>query len=118
MDIERVNSVNAQWQNLVSILLTATCWGSEDSYIYILQVADILHNLILCQLGGLVLSAITTHDTSYFKVGSGLESLKRILTDVAVTYYGCSDFLHVLFILLMIISMFAVAKVMLLSRIT
>ena len=95
VDVERVDGVDTQRQDHVSILLARACWGGEDGHIDILQFADVLHHVILCQFCGLVLCAIATYDACHFHVGGCLQCLECILSDVAVTYDGGSDFLHI-----------------------
>ena len=83
---------------LVGIFLARAGRGGENGYIHVFQFTDVLHDLILCEFCGLVLCTIAAHDTCYFKVWCSLQSLERILSNVAVTDDGCSDFLHILFI--------------------
>ena len=95
VDVERVDGVDAQGQYHVGILLTRAGGGGEDGHIDILQFADVLHHVILCQFCGLVLCTIATYDACHFHVGGCLQCLECILSDVAVTYDGGSDFLHI-----------------------
>ena len=83
-----------QGQNLLGIFLARAGRGGEDGYVDILQFADVLHDVILCQFCGFVLRAIAAHDACHFEVGGCLQRLECILTNVAVTDDGCSDFLH------------------------
>ena len=41
-----------------------------------------------------VLSSMAAYDASHLKVAGSLKRLQCVLSDVAVSYYGCSDFLH------------------------
>src|SRR3712207_7618321 len=55
----------------------------------------IIYNGIRCQLDRFILVALTTHYAGYFKVGGSLKCLHREAANVAVAYYGCSNFRHV-----------------------
>ena len=100
VDVEAVDGVDAQRQYLFGIFLAAACRGGEYGHVDVLQFGDVLDNVIVCQFGGLVLCSRTAHDAGYFKVFRGFQCLYGVASDVAVTDYGCSDFLHryVLFI--------------------
>ena len=63
-------------------------------HVYIFQFADVFHYLVSCQFGRTVGIAIAAHDAGYLKVFGGLKGLERVLADIAVTHYGCSDLLH------------------------
>ena len=96
VDVERVDGIDAERQNLLGMLLARTGRRSKDGHVDILQFLDVLHHLILSKLGGFVLCATATHNSCDFEIGSGLECLDGIASDVAVAHYGGSDFLHLL----------------------
>ena len=72
VDVERVDGVDAEGKDLIGIFLTATRGGSQNGDVDVLQVADILDDLILCEFCRLVFCAIAAYDTSHLHVGSGL----------------------------------------------
>ena len=75
-----------------------TCFGlagAKDSYVHVLQFANVFHYLVLSQFGRLVLRTVTAHYTSNLKVVGSLKRLNRIMSDVAVSNYGCSNLFHV-----------------------
>ena len=102
VDIEAVYGVDTEGNDLLCILRARAGRGCEDSNIYILQLGDVIYYFIVCQLSWFVLGTLTTYNTCNLKVRSCFECLNSKLTDVAVSYYGCSKFLHCLisFILL------------------
>ena len=92
--IETVNGIDAEGENLLGIFLAATRWSGENCHINVLQFCNVLNYLIFCQFSRFVLCAIASYDTSYFEIRCCFECLHRIMSDVAVTHYGCSNFLH------------------------
>ena len=100
VDVERVDGVDAEGQDLPGIFLARTGGRGQDGYIDVLEFADVLNYFVGGQFGGLIVSTVATHDACNFKVRGGLQCLKGILSNVAVTYDGCSDFLHVRIVLL------------------
>lgn len=99
MDIEAVYGVDTEGNDLLCILRARAGRGCEDSNIYILQLGDVIYYFIVCQLSWFVLSTLATYNTCNLKVRSCFECLNSKLTDVAVSYYGCSKFFIVLFLL-------------------
>ena len=93
--IEAVYGVDAECSNLLCVLLARACRSSKDSYVHVLQFANVLHYLVLSQFGRLVLRTVTAHYTSNLKVIGSLKRLNRIMSDVAVSNYGCSNLFHV-----------------------
>ena len=94
MDVETVNGVDTELGNLLGIFRTQTCGSGKDGHVDIFQFRNVVNDLIGCQLQWLVLVTLATDDAGNLKVGCGLQGLHREVTDVAVTDYGCSDFLH------------------------
>ena len=94
MNVERVDGIDAQRQYLLGILLATAGRSSEDSDVDILQFSDVLHHLVVGQFSGFVCCSVSTHHTGNLEVGSGFQSLNTVLSNVAVTHYGCSDLFH------------------------
>ena len=94
MDVEGIDSVDAQGQYLLGKLLAGAGGCGQDGNVNVFQLADVLDDLVGCQFCGLVGSSVASHNACNLKVGCGLQGLYSVLSDVAVTYYGCSDFLH------------------------
>ena len=95
VNIERVDGVDAERENLLGIFLARAGRSGEDGHVDVFQFTNILYHLVWCQFCGLVFCAMTTHDSGNFEVGRGLKSLDSVLSDVAVSDDGCSDFFHV-----------------------
>ena len=110
MDVERVDGIDTQGQDLLGVFFARTGGGGQNGNVHILQFFDILNNLILSQFSWLVLCSVSAYYTSNLEIGSCFESLNGVLTDVAVTYDGRTNFLHFLmfFVVVLLIS---VAKV-------
>ena len=100
MDVEGVNGIDTQRQNLVGIFLAGAGRGGQNGYVNIFQFLDVFHYFIGCKFSGLVLCAIAAYNASYFEIFGSLQGLKCVLSDVAVTYDGCSDFLHIFYVLM------------------
>ena len=94
VDVEAVHGVDAHGHYLLGILGATAGGGGQNGYVYVFQFGDVTHHLVGSQLGGLVLGPLAAHDACYLEVGSGLQCLHGEVADVAVSYYGCSDFLH------------------------
>ena len=109
MNIKAVNGIDTQWQNLLGILLTRAGRGGQDSHIHILQLLDVLHYVVGGQLSWFVLCTLAAHHACNLKVCRSLQCLDGKFSDVAVTYYGCSDFLHFTYVYNEFV-LFAVAK--------
>ena len=95
MNVERVDGIDAQRQDLLGIFLTRTGGRGKDGHIYVLQLANVAHHLIWSELQRLILGTLPAHDTSDFKIFCSFQCLHREASDVAVAYYGGSNFLHV-----------------------
>ncbi len=96
VDVEAVHGVDAEGEDFLGVFLAAACRRGEDCHVHVFQFGDVLHHLIVCEFQRLVLRSVAAHDAGYLKVGRGLESLNRELSDVAVTHYGCSNLFHLL----------------------
>lgn len=96
MDVEGVNGVDAQGQDLVGIFLAGAGGSGQDGYIDVLEFADVFDYGVGGQFGGFVLVAVAAHDASHLEIFGCFEGLEGVLSDVAVTYDGCSDFLHII----------------------
>ena len=96
MDVEGIDGIDAQGQYLLGIFLARAGGGGQDGDIDVLEFLDVLDNLVLGEFCGLVGSPVPTYYTGNLEVGSGLQGLNGVLSNVAVTYYGGSDFLHCL----------------------
>ena len=94
VDVEAVDGVDAQRQYLPGILFAGARRCSEDSHIDILQFADVAHHVIVGQFGRLLFVTLAAHDARNLEIGCCLQCLHCVAPDVAVTHYGCSDFLH------------------------
>lgn len=104
MDIETIYGVDAECNDLLCILRARTGRSCEDSNIYILQLGDVIYYLIVSQLSWFVLSTLATNDTCNLEIRSCFESLYCKLTDVAVTYYGCSKLFICYFFYFIVVS--------------
>jgi len=106
VDVERVDGIDTQGQDLLGVFFARAGGSGQNGNVHILQFFDILNNLILSQFGWLVLCSVSAYYTSNLEVGSCFESLNGVLTDVAVTYDGCTNFLHFLmfFVVVLLIS--------------
>ena len=94
MDIVAVDGVDAESHYLGRVFWAGTGRSGEDGYILVLQLGDVVYYVLISQFGWFVLVALTAYDACNLKIGSWLECLDGELTDIAVTYYGCSKFLH------------------------
>ena len=109
VDVEGIDGVDAQRENLLGIFLARTCGCSQNGDVDILQFLDVLDNGIRSEFCWFVSGSVSAYDTCYLEVGSGLKSLNSVLSNVAVTDYGGSDFLHIHRFLL-VVSIFQRAK--------
>ena len=109
VDVEGIDGVDAQRKDLLGIFLARTCGCSQNGDVDILQFLDVLDNGIRSEFCWFVSGSASAYDTCYLEVGSGLKSLNSVLSNVAVTDYGGSDFLHI-FAFLLVVSIFQRAK--------
>ena len=96
MDVERVNGIDAQGQDLLGKLLARAGRSGQNGNVDVLQFLDVLNDLVRCQFGGLVSITVASYYTCNLEVGSGLECLNTVLSNVAVTYDGCANLFHCL----------------------
>jgi hypothetical protein len=98
MDVEGIDGIDAQGENLLGKLLTRTGGCGQNGNVNILQLTNILYDVIGSQFGGFVGGAVSAYYACYLEIFGCLKRLNSELSDVAVTYDGCSDFLHIFFI--------------------
>ena len=97
MDVEGIDGIDAQGKYLLGKLFTRTGGCSQNGNVNVLQLADVLYYVIGSQFGGFVGCAVSAYYTCYLEIFGCLKRLNSELSDVAVTYDGCSDFLHIVY---------------------
>ena len=91
MDVEAVNSVDAQSHDLLCKVGTSTRRCGKDSHINILQLSDVVDDIIGSQLSRLVLVALTAYDAGNLEIGRSLKRLYAVVANIDVTVEVVSD---------------------------
>ena len=94
MDVEAVNSVDAQSHDLLCKVGTSTRRCGKDSHINILQLSDVVDDIIGSQLCRFVLVALTAYDAGNLEIGRSLKRLYAVVANIAIAYHSSSDLLH------------------------
>ena len=94
VNVETVDSVDAERKNILGVSLNAACGSGKHSHVHVLEFANVLYHIIFLQLLRTILSTFAANDTCHFKIGSSLKGLQSVVANIAIAYYGCTYFLH------------------------
>lgn len=105
VDVEAVDRVDPQLQGPFGKLLRAAARGAEHRHLNVFQGLQRRHDRIFGQLGRHV-RRVAPHDTRDFEIGSRLQRIQYIVSDISVTDDRSSDF----FMAMMSLNVFRVQR--------
>ena len=100
MDVETVHGVDAKLQAFKGMLFNRAGGGGKDGNVHLVQLLNALYYLIVFYLPGAVFTSGTAHDTGNLHVGSTLQCFNGGFTNITVSYYCYSNFVHTLMFLM------------------
>ena len=100
VDVETVHGVDAKLQAFKGMLFNRAGGGGKDGNVHLVQFLDVLYYGIFLNLLGAVFTSGTAHDTGNLHVGSTLQGFNGGFTNITVSYYCYSNFVHTLMFLM------------------